>query len=263
MEKKETNNNQFLTKTFNILTDTGVQFSAGNTCLFWAGGGIPQIASTGALIGCITLKAYSEFSGDAHNLLADPNAALKIASGALGIIAVNSVINGEMIPAITSTAFAIGNLRVAGIFENLKSKLSDTFGKVVGQIATQPETFYTIGLGLAAHMAAGDATVALPFIDKTVPLSMLTYIPTAIGGGLAVRNAVTGEHDKSKPFLWLAGGVGATAGAGILGGAVLPALANGFFSSAYIKIQADIEGGYKNLGQSIKNNGQKLWQRIL
>lgn len=211
----------------------------------------------------VAIKAYSEFSNNVSHSFSDASLPLKVASGALSIIAIDAGVNGDFVPMLTSTAFALGNLSVAGAYGKAKEKLTNAFGKVAGQIATQAETFYTAGLGLAAYMAAGESNVALPFIDANIPTSMLTFIPTAIGGGLAVRNATTEGDNKSKPFLWITAGVGVTAGVGILGGAILPGLANGAFAGAYIRIQSDIEGGYKNLVTSIKQNVQNLFKRAL
>jgi hypothetical protein len=263
MESVQTQNSGFFSKLFNVVSDPAVQFSAGNTCLFWSGGGVPQIASVTALVTNLSLKTYSEFSDSALNVFNDPNLPLKVASAALGVVAVNAGLNGDFIPATISSVFALGNLSLAGALNGVKNKLSNVFGRVAAQVATQAETYFTAGMGMVAYLAAGDSAVALPFLDQSVPLSTFTFIPTAIGGALSVRNAITGQDNKSKPFLWLAGGLGATAGAGYIGGAILPAIANAFYASANTKIHCEIETSAKAITFAVNDNGKALLQKTL
>ncbi len=267
MEQCEENTESIslVAKAFNVLTDPGVQFSVGNACLFWSGGDVPQLISAGAAIAATSLKGYSEFSSDPNNLISSPNTAMNIAGASLIGIGIYSLSQGDMLAASASLSFAMGNFSVADNFEWAREKLSNVFGQAASKIATQAETYYTAGLGVAAYMAAGAAGVEIPVLDGTLPTSLITYVPTVIGGGLAIRNALFDyDPNTSKPFMWLAAGVGATAAAGgISGGEMLPVIANAWFSSAYAKIQANVEGGFSNLATSLKSGAQNLLQRVL
>jgi len=222
-----------LQNAFNVATDPGVLLSIGNSVLFWSGGGVPQVASISAVVATTAIKTASEFLPKSNNILMHDKAPLLAVGAALSIMCGDAIAGGQVAPAIAAGAFAVTNFSLAGVFNKMKEK----FSNVATRLTTQAETWSTLGLGAVAYMSAGGASVALPFLGQDVPTSILTFIPTAIGGGIALRNALYDKGDLGKPLLWMASGIGLTAGAAFSGGAVDPAIANALFSGAYVKLQ--------------------------
>lgn len=251
-----------LTKLFNIVSDVGVQLSAGNACLFWNGSLTTQAISLIALTAGLGIKTFQEFSPQSQGWLADSSTAFKAATVSVAAIGVDSLWGGHYAAGMASLCFATGNTSLMGLCDAAKENLSNIFGKASAQIMLGAETWFTAGLGLAAYMAAGDSTVQIPGMEVHIPTSMLTFIPTAIGGVLSIRNALSGQDDKGKPLLWMAGGLAATAGVGLSSGAPLPGTANAFFSSAYIKMQTIKEDGYQNLGKALRKSISASMKRV-
>lgn len=245
--------NNSLSSIFNVATDPGVQLSIGNTVLFWAGGGVPQVMSLGATITNIALKSYSEFSSNPQGILAHPAATYTAVAGVMSVISGHALLNETYLPAAAAGAFALGNASLAGILKPVKEALSDAFGRACAQISTKMETFVTLGLGAVAYMSAGDLALSLPFVEAGIPTSMLTFIPTLIGGGISAHNAITGKDEQNgNPVLWMASGMAATGAVGLINDAVLPGIANCIFSSAYLKIHNLDGAGDKPLENSTK-----------
>ena len=80
------------TKLFNIVSDVGVQLSAGNACLFWNGSTATQIISLSALAVSLGVKTVQEFSQNPPSLLADPNTAFKATTLSVVGIGIDSFI---------------------------------------------------------------------------------------------------------------------------------------------------------------------------
>lgn len=233
----------FLQKIFNIATDPGVVLSVGNSILFWEGGGVPQIASVGAVIATTAIKTVSEFLPHSKHILTHDNAPLFTTGVALSFISGDAIMNDALVPALAAGAFAVTNFSLAGVFNSVRQR----FSNVATYVTTQAETWSTIGLGAVAYMSAGDSSVSLPLLNQDISTSMITFIPTAIGGAISLRNVLGGKRDEYKPLLWMAGGIGLTAGVALSGGAVEPAIANALFAGAYVKLQQMRDADSKNM----------------
>ena len=250
--------------------DVGVQFAAGNLPLFWSAGTGPQIMATAGFLGSATVKFCSELADEPKGLLAVENIGLKITTTSLAAITAYTGMQipgaEDSIPLLATTAsgaFVVANSSIAGWLDGAREKLSSVFNKAMGHITTQAETYATIGLAVAAYMVKDSAAVDIPYLVNDVPQSLLTFLPTLSGGAIATKNALDGaDPNRLKPMAWIAGGLALTAGTGFTGGEYAGATANAIFSSAYFKIQAEREGGYRQMARNVSESAKSLVAKI-
>lgn len=244
-----------LARLFNVVSDPGVGFAIGNALVFWSAGDLAQAITVGALAFALGAKGYSEFSDSrskALSFLKKDMVAMKVAG--LAMFAVTAVaLNQELfLSAAISATFGTGNLGVAGKFKNVSPYLEKHFGSVagkVGRILTQPETYYTAGLGILSFTTGG-------------LLGVGTWLATATGGTLAVKNAILGlPVARHNPMLAFAFGTAATGITGLVQGQWLQGLGNICFSNSYANI--NILNGGANVFTQVKKAPGKISNLIM